>query len=385
MFKKHPRKKLLCVLLSLAVLFLFIPLANYAQKVTIKNIAGPKKGSCGEFQWQVQFNLSANAPAAGFIVQRINYAINVYNCANAPIQRVNTMFWEAWSVAAGQTGCKPIAADGTNDYFMNPARPNTYGDLTVTGKAAFFAMAALPPTFAVGNVPMAGILPSYNDNNQHPPAPPPFWTAAAEANATDHNISSVWNCCNGQDTTRVVTVPKYTVTTMASVYNNCTNTLPVAKLVINNIPSWLKGYGPVEQNLFNNVIAQISTYPDRDIREAIACITQKSNLSGIEYFEHNAKIYIMLRALYQVPSSPVSLPAKIFGGWQRDINEPKGTYNYMWPLQYNTNGQLNVTGKFTGYSGASYDAVAEFDYFSTNYSRRIVGADNDLPPVKQNN
>lgn len=354
------------------ILFIAIAFPGIAQKVKVVNVEGPKKMDCGGFLWKVKFELDAKAPAKGFIVQKININNNIKNCDHTPFTRFtpDITYWEAWSVDSGSTTCKPAGAGGYNDQYSSPSLPKTYGTIKFTGKVAFFAMPALPASFKPGNPPQAGIL--LSDTLQ-----PAFWTAAAEAAATDHSLTASWNCCDGKtDTTTLTTAPVLTVITVASINNPCTTTVATANL-ITSIPAWTKGYDPQKQASFNNIMNSLRRYSDTELMNGIQCIVNNNRLNGEDYLDNMSKVYIALRALYQVPNQLPGSTARVFGGWWRDANETPATYSPLWPLQRLPNGSLAVTGLYNGYTGFDYDALGEFNDFRSHYPRATVISDTD--------
>lgn len=349
--------------------------AALAQKVKIKNIEGPKKFSCGGFLWKVKFELDAKAPNKGFIVQKLHWLIDIKNCDGTQKEKVDKTYWEAWSVDSGATTCKPAGPAGHNDQFSEPSHPNTTGTIKMEGKVAFFVMNNLPPSFKPGNPPEAGIL--LSDTLR-----PAFWTAAAEAGATSHVLTCIWDCCNGKDTTRLTTVPVFTIINVSSVNNPCIYTETTANLIA-RIPAWTKGYTAAEQATFDNVMTSLRQYSDNQILNGILCIVNNNKISGEDYLDNMSKIYIALRALYQVPGQLSASAASVFGGWIRPGSEASGTYSPLWPLQQ-VNGKLMVTGQYNGYLGFDYDAIGEFSYFSRHYPRAVViVVDTDPAPTER--
>lgn len=357
-----------CCRLVTLILFVFFAVSGISQKVKVVNVEGPKKMSCGGFLWKVKFELDAKAPAKGFIVQKIHINADVKNCDGTPKYKLDKTYWEAWSVDSGSTTCKPTGAGGFNDQYSGPSWPKTRGTIKFEGKVAFFAMPSLPPSFKPGNPPEAGILPSDT-------AKPAFWTPAAEGGATDHSLTITWDCCDGKDTTTLTTVPVFTVINVVSVTNPCTTTVATANL-ISRIPAWTQEYDPSRQVQFDNVMNTLRRYSDNEIMNGINCLVNNDRVDGGTYIDNMSKIYIALRALYQVPDMLPLNNAQSFGGWLRPDNEPPGTYSHLWPLS-RINGQLKVTGTYKGFSGFNYDALGEFNDFRSHYPRATVISDTD--------
>lgn len=157
---------------------------------------------------------------------------------------------------------------------------------------------------------------------------------------------------------------------------------PTAQLIA-RIPAWTKGYDAAKQAVFDNVMNSLRQYPDSDILNGIRCMVSNYQISGENYLDDMSKIYIALRALYQVPEQLPGAAARAYGGWIRPSGEsPSGT-SMLWPLQRTGTGQLMVTGQYIGYLGHNYDAVAEFEDFRSHYPRNTQAAYNTDVTKKQ--
>lgn len=114
----------------------------------------------------VNWDLSFPSFTGGWIVQEVRLSANVVAPTGAPILQVpNTTYWEAWEVLPFST--RPTTrgftlADDTLGV-SNPA-PGEYGYASWTTSAAYYDGLQLPSTFAPGNVPFAGSLPSTYEN-----------------------------------------------------------------------------------------------------------------------------------------------------------------------------------------------------------------------------
>ena len=84
----------------------------------------------------------------------------------------------------------------------------------------------------------------------------------------------------------------------------------------------------------------------------------------ISILDHDAesRLYVVMRAYFNIPDHTCYCYAKSFGGWIRNVS---GThfYDLHWPVQKNKEKVIGVA-EYQGYSGASYDAIGEFEYFS---------------------
>lgn len=146
------------------------------------------------------------------------------------------------------------------------------------------------------------------------------------------------------------------------------NTMTAEKLIM-AIPAWTKGYGSAQQAAFDSLISRLRSYTNAEIATAVEHIVSNNRIDGLVYLDNMSRIYIAIRALYEVPASVPSSEAVVFGGWARPPEEPAGTYSPLWPLQ-KVKGRLLVTGSYAGYAGIDYDAVGECKYFSSKYPRR---------------
>ncbi len=79
-----------------------------------------------------------------------------------------------------------------------------------------------------------------------------------------------------------------------------------------------------------------------------------------------SKIYVLNRFYFDVPDSETASKVKYFGGWGIPP-QGKELVNILWPLAVNASGKIYLKGAFGGYTGDSYDALGEFDYFLSGY------------------
>lgn len=373
LLKRFRLRNLACLFFTI-FLFVLPGATGIAQKVKVINVEGPKKYSCGGFYWRVKFELDKAAPSNGIIVQQITETRDIKDCLGNQTATNPKTFWEAWTVDSGKTTCEP-SGGGYSDQFSEPSHPNTYGTIKIEGTLAFFPV-AVPASFVPPKHPHSGSLPS--DTTQ-----PAFWPPAA-GNSTSHNLTVTWDCCNGNDTARLTTVPAFTVINVNTMYNACITTTPTAQL-ITSIPAWTKGYDASKQAAFNNVMNSLRLYTDNEILNGIRCIVSNRQISGDAYLDEMSKIYIALRALYQVPEQLPGAAARAYGGWKRPGNESPAGTGVLWPLQRIGAGQLVVTGTYNGYIGHNYDAIGEFNDFRSHYPRNtgILIYDADVNQTKR--
>ncbi|MEZ4473823.1 MAG: hypothetical protein R3F60_24135 [bacterium] len=83
----------------------------------------------------------------------------------------------------------------------------------------------------------------------------------------------------------------------------------------------------------------------------------------------DSKTFLILRALFAVPTSESISVAKSFGGWVRPelfLTSTPSQVNLLWPLTLNTADQVTGVASYMGYTGTWYDAVGEFAWFRTS-------------------
>jgi hypothetical protein len=85
-----------------------------------------------------------------------------------------------------------------------------------------------------------------------------------------------------------------------------------------------------------------------------------------------SKLFVLNRPLIAVPPRE-NFSGPFFGGWE-GVPQDNQEMNMMWPLSLEKDGNLRLTGVFSGYSGRPYFAVQEFDHFLAEYGRRQMGA-----------
>jgi hypothetical protein len=113
----------------------------------------------------------------------------------------------------------------------------------------------------------------------------------------------------------------------------------------------------------------------------LARVSTPTLRAGIERFVARCKVhksydianmskpFVLNRLLFLVPDKEMP-DVRRFGGWERSPNDTSG--DPLWPVRLKDGLEPRLKGKYSGYSGPSYLAVEEFDYFLREYGRRPV-------------
>jgi hypothetical protein len=118
-------------------------------------------------------------------------------------------------------------------------------------------------------------------------------------------------------------------------------------------------------------LKKISKYSIQEIRSGVKsfideCINSKEGYNT----DQMSKLYVLNRYLFNLPEYV-------------DINEPRfaairgipvknDKINLLWPLEKIGKNELQITGIFKGYSGESFLALKEFDFFNEKYGVKKV-------------
>jgi hypothetical protein len=81
-----------------------------------------------------------------------------------------------------------------------------------------------------------------------------------------------------------------------------------------------------------------------------------------------SRLYVLSRYIFNVPER-AKFDSPTFGGWM-GVPHNSEEINLLWPLSYDQQGNLALTGQFGGYMGDDYLAIQEFDYFRSAYGAR---------------
>ncbi|MGD1845492.1 MAG: T9SS type A sorting domain-containing protein [Salibacteraceae bacterium] len=371
--------------------------------ISIHNVKGPENKRCGGYLWRVNFSLESSSAAGGWIVQELKGAFKIDNCDGTNKETTNYHFWEAWRIAAGDS-IDTLRKAGTftyDDQYSEPSHPNTKGTIKVTGKVKFFEGVNLPPTMMPNNPnTIAGGLPSDT-------AKPSFWN---ETGAKDHNLCVNWDCCNNNKIDTLITVHEDTTTTIigdgkpevthppkvvddkdpvivddeekgktgkdSDPYTIKTPRIAVANdpivRMIRMLPAWTEPINDKEQQTIKSIVAELALLSDDQLRGAIAKHHQYYRDAG-NNLEELSKDYLLLRMIFDLPEAFDRSQVKNFGGWVHPSVFHQEAYNLSWPIAQ-TEGGLQVAGKYMGFNGRGYDPVGEFDFFAGRFQRRTPEA-----------
>lgn len=109
----------------------------------------------------------------------------------------------------------------------------------------------------------------------------------------------------------------------------------------------------------------LDTVRARDLVEKLSILPADYNIK----MDIAGKIYIFNRLYCNVPDKSEISNWKIFGGWG-GVYVAKGRINSLFPLSKNKAGQLELTGHCSGYFGAPYRGLSEFDFLLERFGRR---------------
>jgi hypothetical protein len=119
----------------------------------------------------------------------------------------------------------------------------------------------------------------------------------------------------------------------------------------------------------SKIINTFSKYCDLPSENARLLI-QRLAESGDEFnLSIASKIYIFNRMYFNVPEMTDRVGWKFFGGWSGiPINETN--VRSLFPLAIKDDGSTELKNVFSGYSGASYRGLDEFDFFLERFGPR---------------
>lgn len=185
-------------------------LAANAQFSTVTITEVETHADCNMAYWRVRFTVDNPDSNGGFIVQKIVFSGDVYNCDGVRLGYDGATYWESWPVGPNGTSSGQAwpASDGSgnmwNDqYKVGPSLANTYGSVSWTGQVAFVASPApgvnpdtnTPNTWTTTGVPMSGGLSATTTE-------PSYWAALqASGKLKDHNAQLTWHCCGDTNDT----------------------------------------------------------------------------------------------------------------------------------------------------------------------------------------
>jgi hypothetical protein len=169
------------------------PAAATPPKLSYKTVNPATGADCGGFSWTVQWLLDKPSPLGGWVVQRVDVARDVKDCAGKPVATGGIdpswyPLWEAWQIHKGQkVTTYAEGGDLDDDSYGQGPIPSTKGSYTVTGSAQFYEGLTLPADFKVTNKAPTWILPTTK-------AAP---TLAGGTGSIPHVLTAAWDCCGG--------------------------------------------------------------------------------------------------------------------------------------------------------------------------------------------
>jgi hypothetical protein len=169
--------------------------------VEYKTLSGPTRGTCGGFNWPIQWVLDKKSKKGGWIVQHVRTTFDVKDCAGNQIDVKSYTsggidpgwwpLWEAWQVNPGKKITTYAEGGDPYDdtYVLGNDPGKTRGTMKIVGRAEFYEGLTLPSAFKVLNQPPAGILPVTTTD--------PGLTGGT--GMIHHDLTARWNCCPGKD------------------------------------------------------------------------------------------------------------------------------------------------------------------------------------------
>jgi hypothetical protein len=197
-------------------------------KLTFEVVEPPKKGHCGEAKEMVKWIVDNKG--TGWIVQHVKMTGKRVNCAGSKVKLVgidNPEYWEAWRVKGGTVFIGDTAKENpkVSDTFYTADQDSSEGNAKVWGEAKFLDAPNLPKAaWTHDQIPEAGSLPATADK-------PAGWDST---NCVDHELTSKWRCCKGEESTEVggTDTPRpqaEPVKSVRSVVKNCRRCPPGAR------------------------------------------------------------------------------------------------------------------------------------------------------------
>ena len=178
------------------------------QRLTISPIVNRMNPSwtCGQHMRHWKFELSTGAPDEGYMVQQIDYSLNLQGCPSSGLGSFTATetFWEAWRHNKGGT----LDAGFTNftDHSTRASDPGKIGQVRSLGTVKFFLKTTTGDLGDVGRnpttvdsrnkgwsttaVPMSGGQPALKG-----PTAPPWWNDPPVEGPATREAGADWQCC----------------------------------------------------------------------------------------------------------------------------------------------------------------------------------------------
>jgi hypothetical protein len=141
----------------------------------------------------------------------------------------------------------------------------------------------------------------------------------------------------------------------------------IKNILINMYP-WarVEEDGEELKELILHDLKKISEYSIQEIRDGVKAYIDKCINSKFGFdTDDMSKLYLLNRFLFDLPEY-VNINEPRFAAF-RGIPVKNDEINILWPFEKNEKNEFQITGMFKGYSGESYLALKEFDFFNNNY------------------
>lgn len=135
---------------------------------------------------------------------------------------------------------------------------------------------------------------------------------------------------------------------------------------LESCPAWSDANA--DSNKILTTLKNLSTNDTATLRIAIENFVASCRSEQRYDISNMSKLFVFNRLLFALPERE-KFSGRFFGGWE-GVPHDKFEMNMLWPLSHSKDGELLLTGKYSGYSGDRFFAVQEFDYFLAKYGRR---------------
>ena len=140
--------------------------------------------------------------------------------------------------------------------------------------------------------------------------------------------------------------------------------------LLDDCPAWsdLIDDDRLTQKAILECYSKISKYDLTIIRMSIVKYFNDKRRANSYSVACMSRLYILNRYIFNVPTSAL-LDRRTFGGWG-GVPWNGHEINWLWPLSFDSKGNIELTGRFKGYNGHDYLAIQEFDYFNQTFGPR---------------
>jgi hypothetical protein len=160
------------------------------------------------------------------------------------------------------------------------------------------------------------------------------------------------------------------------------NVEKIIQLIV-EMPDWtgfsLNQEYPEEIAKIERIAREISSYNLDEIRAAISKLLREA-AKPYDFIILQGKFYVLNKYFFNLPETVRrdSPYCRAFGGgWlgmpgTGDFKNPRDDdlVHIRWPWEEDASGQWHVTGKYAGYMGPPYDALAAFDFYRESFGKR---------------